>query len=71
MAILTNVKWYLIVVLMFIFLIISNDEHFVMWLLAIWMSSLDKCLFKFIVHFWLDSFGGFVLFGSLLYELFV
>lgn len=50
-AILAGVKWHFILIFICLFEMVNDFEYFITFLLAIYLSSLKKCLFKYFDHF--------------------
>ena len=69
--ILVGVKWYLIVLSVYVLLMTKHVEHLFMCLLAICIPPLENCLFRSLVHFYIDLLVFFFPFKKLFIYLFL
>ena len=69
MATLTSVKWYLIVVLIWVSLMPRDAEHPLICLWDLCMASFEKCLFRSFAHFlnWIVCLPGVKLYKFFIY----
>ena len=56
LVMIVGVKWYFIVSLMYISQLVNDIQHLFLCLIAIYISSLERCLFRFFAQFLIGLF---------------
>lgn len=56
LAMLVGVKWYFTVSLMYISQMVNDIQHLLLCLMVIYISSLERCLFRFFAQFLIGLF---------------